>query len=262
MKIFKNFILFISISILLVGCPSNESDNDNEDNETGISYFPVLVENFTNVDCVGCADVHLALSTVLEYYLENDEMPVVIEFHHLLYPNDPYHNAAADVHDSRGNYYGFTSIPQLVIDGSVLTLGEANSADEIHSKIDSVRAVDKLASISISTTSESDSIGVSLTISAQDTIISYLYCYLVREKTELDEAGANGLTEYDWVAAAAFTDVDGQSIAIPAGGEETYDFKVAVPEELSGVTTDGYAVVAFIQSRDKTVLGAAAKKIE
>ncbi len=260
MRIFKIFIPVLLLSFFFIGCPKN--DDTPTPAPTGITYFPVLVEDFTNIDCVGCADVHMALETVLENYLLDEEMPVVIEFHHLLYPNDPYHNAAPSLHNSRGNYYGFTSIPQLVIDGNVLTLAEANSADEINAKIDSARASDKPASISISESSDEDSISVSLTIFASDTIISVLYCYLVREQTELDEAGANGLTEYSWVAAAAFTDEEGQSIAIPAGDDADYDFKIAMPGDIAGVTTDGYAIVAFIQNSDKSVVGAAAKEVE
>ncbi len=260
MRIFKIFIPIITLSFFFIGCP--KSDDSNPPAPTGITYFPVLVEDFTNIDCVGCADVHMALETVLENYLSDDEMPVVIEFHHLLYPNDPYHNAAPSIHDSRGNYYDFTSIPQLVIDGNVLTLAEANSADEINAKIDSARASGNAASISISESSDEDSVSVSLHISADDTVISVLYCYLVRKETELDEAGDNGLTEYDWVAAAAFTDVSGQSIAIAGGDDADYDFKIAMPGDISGVTTDGYAIVAFIQSSDKTVLGASAKEVE
>ena len=102
-------------------------------------YFQVLVEDFTNTDCVPCVNVDEALGNVREQYDSQEESAVFVEFHPQIYPNDPFRNAAPELHDGRGDYYEISSVPQLFVDGTVMTNAEATDPDVVYSKIQTAR---------------------------------------------------------------------------------------------------------------------------
>ncbi len=255
-------LLVVFALVLLSGCGKEEGESPTS---AQVSYFSVLVEDFTNVNCIPCADVHDALGSVVDAFAQEGLAPVLVEFHPMIYPDDPFHDAAAEVHDSRMSFYGIDGVPQLFIDGVQLPQERLSDPDYLWWFVDSVRALEKPLSISISASAVGESVDVSVTVSSgvDSTVSTVLYCVLVRDTVTFDDApGSNGITEFHDVAAVMLPDVGGSFCALPPGGETSFHYSAQLPDEVPGGATSGYSVVAFVQGDDRVVLGAARGKVE
>ncbi len=256
----KLFVLLLSIFLIFFGCSKN--DDDNNDNPPTGDYFPVIIEEFSHVNCGPCAFVADAVHSVLEDYGADSLLPVFIEYHaEVEYGDDPFYEAAPNVHGGRRTYYydflGIENIPQLLIDGVPLSGADRVDTYRIKTLTEEARQNAKLAVISADITNLGDSIGFDCTITADSAFAGKLYCFLALRNVHFESApGSNGITDFHMIAIEVVPDMDGVEISLEASEDWQLERFFPIPAEIADGQTDGYSFVAIIQNDSREILGA------
>jgi len=219
-------------------------------------YYPVLVEDFTNVNCVPCANVAAALGDVEEHY-SSLAKPVVIEFHPNVFPGDPFYLASPTIHLRQFNFYALSSIPKLLLDGELFNTPD--DPDAILTRLEQIRTTAKQATIQGYTYSSGDSIVIEGVVRTQSALIGQLSCYITRREFDFSIApGDNDLTDFHFVAS----ELMGEQ-ALSGIMEFYFRYSVERPREILGGENTGYTIIAFIQNQSShQVLGVNAFEAE
>jgi len=256
----KLSVLILSVFLVFFGCSDNGDDN-NDNPPTGV-YFPVIIEEFSHVNCGPCATVSDAVHSILEDYGTDSLLPVFIEYHaEVEYGNDPFYEAAPNVHGDRRAYYydflGIENIPQLLIDGVPLSGSDRIDPNRIKTLTEEARQNAKYAVITAEIATQGDSIGFDCTITADSAFAGKLYCFLALKNIHFESApGSNGITDFHTIAINIEPDMDGVEISLETDEDWQLQKYFAIPPEIEDGQTDGYSFVVIIQNDSREILGA------
>ncbi|MBN2542370.1 PEGA domain-containing protein [bacterium] len=215
--------------------PVNEDMIINED-DTLLATFAittpqkkVLLEDYTNVSCMPCADVDPFIETIQR---EHEDHVVLITYHvSWPSPTDPMYLIARDENNARISFYDGINAPNVFLDGTRFL----ENASDTASLMDSLeKKLQDSTSIAIWGEVKSDTLHV--TIFCENELISFsgkLYIALMeKERTYETAPGSNGLTEFHNIIRDFIPTSEGTSINLTPG-EQTHTFLYETPEDLS-----------------------------
>lgn len=214
----------------------------------------VLLEEFSNVDCVGCPDlaaVTHALQGTEGYGL--DRLLLVNISGTFPDPFDPHYEAAQAAHDTRLGYYdAFTGLnfPSLMLNGSLeyeANLGvDPLTYEALQASVDTALQADPGFTITVDADLELIEVPVTVTLtSVRDLDLTgyRLGVYLVEEEIDYPRGapGSNGQTTFHWMLRD-YDQVDSIPTLLEAGNPAVLN--AAITRNLAW---DGTMIIAFIQ---------------
>ncbi len=212
----------------------------------------VLVEGFSNVNCVGCPEMSAMMQNQMGldgYGL--DKLLYIKYSENFPAPYDPHYLANAADNRARNNYYdGQWAIPTLFGEGALLGQhGIPPSPPDLQAFVDAALAESVSFAIAVSADLSSDTVPVEVTLTATEDIdlTGYtLTVVMVEEEIHYDAPPGNqGETEFHWVmldVATAEADIGNLTVGTPAQ-YQTIVFKPATSE----FVVDDPVVIAFVQ---------------
>lgn len=248
--------LLVGVAVFFAGCSNGDGDDNNH---TAAEFFPVLVEDFSHVDCNPCVAVSNALHAAVEHFAADGKVPVVIEYHPRPagFADDVFHDASPVVHEERYAAYAVSNLPHLFVNCAAVSYTDRVDQYRLIAIIDSAKSAVMHFEIALDTAIVNDSLVVSATVTADSADSGTVFCYIMRKNIVFTTApGSNGLVEYHNVAAEKFVNIHGNTISLAAAESRTISDKLPLPTELANATTDGFGVVFFVQ-RGTQIIGCA-----
>jgi len=217
----------------------------------------VLVEGFSNVNCVGCPEMSAMMQNQMGldgYGL--DKLLYIKYSENFPAPYDPHYLANAADNRARNNYYdGQWAIPTLFGEGALLGQhGIPPSPPDLQAFVDAALAESVSFAIAVSAPDLSDdpmpvevTVDVTLTATEDVDLTGYtLTVVMVEEEIHYDTPPGNqGETEFHWVmldVATAAVDIGNLTVGTPTQFS-TSVFKPATSE----FVVDDPVVIAFVQ---------------
>ncbi len=211
----------------------------------------VLLEEYTNVYCMPCANVARTVQEVLEDY----EDVIFMEFH----PNiavvqlDIFYQMNPEEHNSRAvGFYSIGSLPHVYADGNRITTPD--DAASVRAALNSALATDTELAIWGDWTHNGDGTGTANVITlANNAISGQMYGVVAREHVEFDDPpGSNGLSEFHNVMYDCFPEPTGTPVNLAQGIVDTMTFTFELADSLE----EEAKVFVFVQNLEKYVFQA------
>jgi len=168
----------------------------------------VLLESFSNVNCIGCPELSAALHELMHAPGYGTDRVLLIKFS-LGWPlvTDPHYQANIPDNEARMNYYPDylgMGIPTLVGDGGLLgTSGNPPSLNELYPLIDALLAAEPGFAVGLEATVAGNDVPVTVTLTAAEAVDlggHSLNVVLLENPVEYaTPPGNQGETEFHWV---------------------------------------------------------------
>lgn len=181
---------------------------------------PVILESFTNVCCMPCAEANPMMYELMDQL--GPEGTVLLEFHtQFPSPLDPFYLEQKTLMDTRIGQYGVSQAPWVVIEGAEGL--QPSSEDALRQVID---AVDIGNDVELRLIGEATSSTVTCTLEVESAISDGTYIihvFVTDSLIEFDEPpGTNGETEFRHVVRGVLPSPDGEDVQLSTGATETF----------------------------------------
>ena len=181
---------------------------------------PVILESFTNVCCMPCADANPMMYELMDRL--GPSRAVLLEFHtQFPSPLDPFYLDQKILMDSRINLYGVSQAPWVVIEG---TEGlQPSSEDALQNIIDTV---DIGTDLELRVIGESTASAVTCSLGVESTGSGGTYIihvFVTEASREFDEPpGTNGESEFRHVVRGVLPSVGGETVELTPETNDIY----------------------------------------
>ncbi|MFP4460226.1 MAG: PEGA domain-containing protein [Candidatus Zixiibacteriota bacterium] len=212
----------------------------------------ILIEDFTNVYCPNCPDATENVMDAVESGYQDDV--IVLEFHPSsgpFYDRDVFYQYNPEENNHRfADYYGFSGVPQVVLDGDVLTnVSEDGGMQIVADAIDI--AMTETPNVSI-WGNWNDSRQANFTIESDVALDGEIFGFVYRREIHFDEEpGNNGLTDFHNVVYDFFPDDSENDITLTPGEEQEFSFEFEICDSL--LNEEQISLSIIVQGDDKHV---------